>query len=583
MPEFSLQTSENPFDKRPVDVGELLTGKPTAPGQDHLSEAMQGSVGMVGEEPSEFLNRTMTDREDDTIRNGVNRVVERFTNPDLRHECPNGQSHGLIADGTGTGKGYQAVLAAATMANKKGLPALVATRSDLVSGLHHDAERLGIDLEKAHVEVVAFEDLPRLAREAKSYAVLALDEAQDIARDQDLVEAVDSMKTDGVLHLTATPYIEANEAEYFMSRLSGQNPEVLGRFEKANLKNLPDVLKETNKEFFEQGAMVLREYPYYGESGGMKVHGMSSGQKREEKQVASVYSSAVYQAYTRGDAETVQTLSNQMVEELQAVSDRALVKHAADHIREELKAGRKVVFYGSAKEFQSQLSGERYESFLDALGKELSEGKPPVPFSKFSDPKGRESTGEKSARESANKQAIEDFTDGGSRKDASGRKLDHYVPSKTSVILLPHSQNAGHSTLNQNWKEAPEVSVVSAVPPSADAWLQEEGRGSRFNSKGPAKAYTIAMDSIADNIGVKKAASGMELIESTGSLAAMNHQKMRQDYDRQVEQIQSRAKTLEASQEKGRESKGRRSFPGTEKQKGGSSGKAGARDFSTHR
>ena len=73
-----------------------------------------------------------------------------------------------------------------------------------------------------------------------------------------------------------------------------------------------------------------------------------------------------------------------------------------------------------------------------------------------------------------------------------------YKSSQVKVILLPHSQNAGYSVLNQRWPDAGPVSILSSLPDSANAKIQEDGRGSRRNSRGACESLTLTTDSIAD-------------------------------------------------------------------------------------
>ena len=95
-----------------------------------------------------------------------------------------------------------------------------------------------------------------------------------------------------------------------------------------------------------------------------------------------------------------------------------------------------------------------------------------------------------------------------------------YKSSRVKVILLPHSQNAGYSVLNQRWPDADPVSIISTLPPSANARIQEDGRGSRRNSRGACESLTLATDSIADKRQMQSLELQFKILRAVGVQAA---------------------------------------------------------------
>ena len=65
-----------------------------------------------------------------------------------------GRTAFLVHDGTGTGKSFQAILAAKAIALETGEPALVTTRADLIPALKRDLDRLGLDEAASFVAVL---------------------------------------------------------------------------------------------------------------------------------------------------------------------------------------------------------------------------------------------------------------------------------------------------------------------------------------------------------------------------------------------------------------------------------------------
>ena len=117
---------ENPFDRPPINVSaNLVDGRVPNWRKDYLA-----IVPATTDEKGRLLDSLRTG-EDPTIRDGVNLALSRL----LDSEAPKdslGKTSFLVHDGTGTGKSYQAILAAKAIALETGEPALVTTRGDLI-------------------------------------------------------------------------------------------------------------------------------------------------------------------------------------------------------------------------------------------------------------------------------------------------------------------------------------------------------------------------------------------------------------------------------------------------------------------
>src|ERR1700738_4815475 len=130
---------ESPFDRPPINVSAALAeGRVPNWEKDYLA-----TVSATTDEKGRLLNSLRTG-EDPTIRDGVNLALRRLVDPEAPKD-PLGKTAFLVHDGTGTGKSFQAILAAKAIAFETGEPALVTTRADLIPALRRDLDRLWLD------------------------------------------------------------------------------------------------------------------------------------------------------------------------------------------------------------------------------------------------------------------------------------------------------------------------------------------------------------------------------------------------------------------------------------------------------
>ena len=128
---------ENPFERPPINVSAaLVDGQIPSWKKDYLA-----AVTSAPHENQRLLDSLCTG-EDSTIRDGVNLALNRLFDPEAPKDV-HGKTAFLVHDGTGTGKSFQAILAAKAIALETGDPALVTTRADLIPALKRDLDRLG--------------------------------------------------------------------------------------------------------------------------------------------------------------------------------------------------------------------------------------------------------------------------------------------------------------------------------------------------------------------------------------------------------------------------------------------------------
>lgn len=150
---------ENPFLRPPLDVGETRP-KDLSPGTDHVRAFLE-RTGLAG---TPGIQQFILSEDDSTARNGVNLAIQRFTGGN-RQQDSTGKSYFLIADGTGTGKGFQAVLAGAILGEQLQEEALLVTRADLMEELRNDAARLR--LSDRNLRFTSFEEFAKVLSDAK--------------------------------------------------------------------------------------------------------------------------------------------------------------------------------------------------------------------------------------------------------------------------------------------------------------------------------------------------------------------------------------------------------------------------------
>src|SRR5580704_14893740 len=208
---------ENPFDRPPINVSAALTdGRVPKWRKDYLA-----SVSATTEEKGRLLESLRTG-EDPTIRDGVNLALNHLVDAEAPKDSQ-GRTAFLVHDGTGTGKSFQAILAAKAMALETGQPALVTTRADLIPALTRDLDRLGLD--DSRIFFVPIEQLGTFVRDAQKqkqqFSIAIVDEAQD-CRTPEVRKFLDRIPTDRLLFFSATPFHNIDEFCYFSSKLTGK-------------------------------------------------------------------------------------------------------------------------------------------------------------------------------------------------------------------------------------------------------------------------------------------------------------------------------------------------------------------------
>ena len=493
---------------QPLNVSAALTHQQIpAWSYDYLAEVLATT-----ERPTSLFRSFISG--DQTIRDGVNHAVEYLT-ADKRPVDK--KAAFLFQDGTGTGKGFEAVLVAKALSAHWDQPALLVTRRDLIPGLRGDLVKLGLSSD--HLEIAATEDLATVAANSldrkTSYAAVILDEAQDL-RFPVVQGCLDLIPAKSLVLLSATPYRNGDEFSHLVSRLDAERP--------APSLDVADI-RSTVTRLTQAGAIVHREFPFWGNFQSPLLANVSFAGTEQTTAVRKDYQEQLDEV---GTPEARVELEHRLAMKLNSVSDRDKFSILGDAVRRELTQGRKVVvFY---EEHQGPMIesdpgfGQPFQHHLQSLGIEAAVIRAPETPSRPLLPRERNAAREAQTAAS-NQREMNRFIDGllydpqtrtfARCQDDSGQAV--YSPSQTRVLLLPYSQAPGWAEINQRFEDAPRVTQLLLPVSEADDFLQAVGRGSRRNSCGPARCRVVSSTHDSDRVRLQTLNAGLKVLAANGS------------------------------------------------------------------
>jgi hypothetical protein len=540
---------ESPFDRPPINVSAtLVDGRVPDWRKDYLA-----TVSATTDDKGRLLDSLRTG-EDPTIRDGINLALNRLVDPQAPKDSL-GKTAFLVHDGTGTGKSFQAILAAKAIAQETGEPALVTTRADLIPALRRDLDRLGLD--DSQIAFVAIEQLGAFLKDAQKqkqqFSVAIVDEAQD-CRIPEVRRFLDRIPARGLLFFSATPFHNIDEFCYFSSKLTGQPIHQL-KNQINSAKDLHLAVAGQLKQITLAGGMIHREFPFYGNVPPAEVLPLTAESRAAETQVIDGYARLV------GNRHFLQQrkLKEDLTIELNTASDATKVDSILQRTLELLSQNKKVILAGDDLPVASRILKEQdglpkeTPGFLSALRLAMAAHGIECSFIRAF-PENSDAipvlSGERAAIAARNFEEMARFVDGAYRTTQTAERLELrgrdnkplYAPSQTKVILLPYQQVAGWPELNQRFPQAPEVSMILTPTASADQFIQAIGRGSRRNSQGPTDVHLVANDSCADRRRLSQLLKGLQFIAATGSPAIAPFLQLAAD-------CLDRASTLRAAQD----------------------------------
>jgi hypothetical protein len=517
---------DNPFDRPPINVSQILVegGAPNWK-KDYLA-----TIPSTREDKGRLLESLCTG-EDSTIRDGVNMALSRLLDPEAPKD-PLGKTAFLVHDGTGTGKSFQAILAAKAIALETGEPALITTRADLIPALRRDLDRLGLD--DSQIVFVAIEQLGKLLKDGKQqkqqFSVAIVDEAQD-CHIPEVRRSLDRIRAGRQLFFSATPFHNLNEFCYFYSKLSGK-PIYEIKTEINSSEDLHLAVADRLKQVTAAGGMVHREFPFYGNLPAAELLPVSAEFRTAEMRLIDGYARLME---NRSPCQQ-RKLQEDLTVELNTASDAIKIDSIVQWTLDLLSQNKKVILAGDDLPVASRILKEsdglptETAGFLSAIRLAMAAHGIECSFVRAF-PQSSDSipalSGERAAIAATNLEEMARFVDGAYRTNEAGQRVEIrcrdnrpvYASSQTKVILIPYHQIAGWPELNQRFPQAPEVSMILTPVANADHFMQAVGRGSRRNSQGQTDVHLVANDSCADRYRLRQLLKGLQFIATTGSPA----------------------------------------------------------------
>lgn len=248
--------------------------------------------------------------EDKIVREGQYKVDKhqlKGINLMLTHFLNKNKKGYLLADGTGVGKTRQILVLAREYTKRTGKKVLIVTenRTIIAGSFASDTRALGIMM--TNIELGTYSDIRSGKVGKKHYGLIIFDEAHNLKNplSQQTIKA-NSIKADHKVFATATPLDTVNGAAYFVQEVTDMTEVQIYQFlglKLSIIKNADGTIVKTvsmeegmtpiklnrnliklRNRLIKEGAMLRREYPFWGVINEMKIS-LSATAKLEEKEI----------------------------------------------------------------------------------------------------------------------------------------------------------------------------------------------------------------------------------------------------------------------------------------------------------
>ncbi len=401
------------------------------------------------------------------------------------HNERQGNKAFLLADGTGFGKTRIELAFADAMFKKTGRPALLVTQNKAIieNSIKREAAAIGVgqvehqsdlfdkkgnrivSMNKDHIEVVTYDDIKsKKYKVDQQYSAVIFDEAQNLKNaDSKRAMMAENIKADHHVYATATPMDNPHNAEYFLSKITGipeneirrsmgykvifgedqwHNPTRKIEYEQGkSYSSVQQSLLRMRDSAIENGAMVRREYPFYGMVQPMYM-ALDQFQLAEQEAIDSSYGN-----HPKSRMAAIGELSR-WVEPLK-------VNRVFDAVTQDLKEGKQVIIVAEGiSDTEIKKLGTTVQGFITQIGNKLKDAG--IPHAKI-------------------------YGGGSLIGD-----IDKFQSGELKVaIMTPKSGGAGVN-LDDSQGKAPRKMYVVTTNYAGDVFEQVLGRVSRRNTKSPA-------------------------------------------------------------------------------------------------
>jgi hypothetical protein len=483
----------------PASEGERVSGRPA------VSPADRGEGGR-GRPPLRYANTEnlpeITKEHvvkgkydvDEHQRYGINLALQRFLTY-LKKAF-------LLADGTGVGKTREELVIADQVKKQTGGKILIVTESTRVikESFVPEARRTNIAL--SDFEVGSYTELRDKKIGTGQYALAIFDESHNLKNiDSGKSDAARKVKTERYLYATATPMDQVTQAAYYLADITDrplheitnelgfnivEQKDFFGartRYVSAMKPGItPDmvvdnVLKLRN-EAIKNGAMIRREYPFYGEIKEKNL-GLDADTLTKQTMIDEFYQQKIdwikkqvkYGRISREEGKGIMmAYGSKRKDELWHLTEPLKAEYVFQQTVKDLEAGKQVVIVGSFYS-ESVLSsiGGNVEAFIPIIERKLTEA------------------GIKFGRAY------------GSKEKRTMEGIDDFQAGDIKVLVMTTKTGGIGINLDDVVGDAPRSVYVASPDYAGDVFDQLKGRFSRRNTKSPGEVHLIYFsDSIVD-------------------------------------------------------------------------------------
>lgn len=438
----------------------------------------------------------------------------------------NGRPGFLNSDGTGVGKSRQAIAVMNEIQRDTGGRVLYVTENaQQITKFEREMQVMGVS--NPQIEFTTYTQVGTGKLANRKFAAIVFDEAHNLKNaDSKKASGAANIKTDFTMFMTATPMDKVEAAAYFISTITGTDEDtVLNRLglerhvnqrkdgsfysfiQKQGGVTNGDIrirLNELRNTLIAEGAMIRREYPFYGTREVINVE-LNERQSQQQETILDYWESKSEESGGRNVAGQRLLDLNRWVEPLKADA-------IYERMKDDLANGRSVVIVAETvgNQWVAGLKGESkgdntadYSGMIGAIAARLeADG---IPFSKIY------GNGNKS-------KAVDAFQSGENRV----------------ALMTPKSGGAGID-LDDQHGAAPRSVYIATMNFSGDVFEQIMGRFSRRNTMSPTKLHFVAMPKV-----VSETHRGATLQEKLATLATFQG-KVVEDQDNDIRDLFSDA------------------------------------------
>ncbi len=286
----------------------------------------------------------------------------------LTHLIDNDGKAFMLADGTGVGKTRQLLGIADQFQKLTGKKVMIITQNKQIidNNFAKDAKAMGIDMGK--FELGTYDNI-RTGKVGKGeYGLILFDEAHNLKNPESLKTiAADNLVAEKRLFATATPMDTQRGAIYFISQVAGMRPEevyaMLGlrvqrkRNNKGEIETEVTLAKGSNPQMvrnnlirlrnaiIESGAMLRREYPFWGDIGESTLS-MQADQLTEHEAIEDYWEDVEANAANEFGfvhPKKLKHIRGQRSNELSRWNEQWKINYVLDRVKKDMEAGKKVV------------------------------------------------------------------------------------------------------------------------------------------------------------------------------------------------------------------------------------------------